>query len=227
MVLQERVPELLLWRASWFGSRTTTFQRIRQWHQTTMQLLHNKALCRRYCSAATKKANEVLFRIDIDNIGLYLSDNKLTLNVAKTTNLNLGVKTMLSYLKLNNSILKKGNEVKYLGVLLDNKLDFKKHIKSVAANLTKFAGLFYKLRFKLSMKHLVVVYKSFVQPVKQNGVFIDGTANKTSLKFIEVKIKQIARIIFRKKVINQQRTNGKNMECSWWKSYIFLSFKKF
>ena len=73
-----------------------------------------------------KNANEVLFQSDIDNIGLYLSDNKLTLNVEKTINLNLGFKTMMNVLRLNNATLKKSNEVKYLGVLLDNKLDFKK-----------------------------------------------------------------------------------------------------
>ena len=163
-----------------------------------MQLLYNNALCRRYCSAAKKSANEVLFQSDIDNIGLYLSDNKLTLNVEKTINLNLGFKTMMNVLRLNNATLEKSNEVKYLGVLLDNKLDFKKHINSVAAKMTKFTGLFYKLRFILSIKQLVLVYKSFVQPVIQYGVFIYGTASKKSLKTIEVKIKQILRIIFRK-----------------------------
>ena len=105
---------------------------------------------------------------------------------------------MMNVLRLNNATLKKSNEVKYLGVLLDNKLDFEKHKNSVAAKLTKFTGLFYKLRFILSIKQLVLVYKSFVQPVIQYGVLIYGTASKTSLKFIEVIIKQISRIIFRK-----------------------------
>ena len=112
-----------------------------------------------------KSANEVLFQSYIDNIGLYISDNKLTLNVEKTINLNLGFKTMMNVLRLNNATLKKSNEVKLLGVLLDNKLDFKKHINSVAAKLTKLTGLFYKLRFILSIKQLVLVYKSFVQTV--------------------------------------------------------------
>ena len=105
---------------------------------------------------------------------------------------------MMNVLRLNNATLKKSSEVKYLGVLLDKKLDFKKHINSVAAKLTTFTGLFYKLRFTLSIKQLVLVYKSFVQPVIQYGVLIYGTANKTSPKFIEVKIKQITQIIFRK-----------------------------
>ena len=90
-----------------------------------MQLLHNNALYRRYCSAATKNTNEILFQRDIDSIGLYWSDNKLTLNVDKTINLNLGLKSMLNVLRLNNATLKKSQEVKYLGVLLDNKLDLK------------------------------------------------------------------------------------------------------
>ena len=80
-----------------------------------------------------KNANEGLSQRDIDNVGLYLSDNKMKLNVGKTINLNLGVKTTMNDLRLNNATLKKSKEVKYLGVLLDNKLDFKKHINSVAA----------------------------------------------------------------------------------------------
>ena len=77
-------------------------------------------------------------------------------------------------------------------------MDVKKHISSVAAKWTKFTGLFYKLRFILSIKQLVLVNKSFVQPVIQYGVLIYGTASKTNLKFVEVEIKQISRIIFRK-----------------------------
>ena len=110
-------------------------------------------------------------------------------------------------LRLKNATLKRSNEVKYLGVLPDKKLDFKKQINSVAAKLTKFClstgfcsitGLFYKLRFKLSIKPLILLYKSSVQLVIQYGVLNYGTANKTSLKFIQVKIKQNARIFFRK-----------------------------
>ena len=115
------------------------------------------------------KQNEDFFQRDIDNIGLYLSDNKLTLNVEKTINLNLFFKTM-NVLRLNNATLKRSNEVKYLGVL------------------------------------------------------IYGTANKTSLKFIKWNVNNFRELFSENKVINQQRTNGKNMESSWWKSYIFMSF---
>ena len=62
--------------------------------------------------------------------------------------------------------------------------------------MTKFRGLFYKQRFILRIKQLVVVYKNFVQPLIQYRLLIYGTANKTSLKFIEVEIKQIVRIFF-------------------------------
>ena len=67
-----------------------------------MQLLHNNALCLQYCFAAKKNANEVLFQRDIDDIGLYLSDNKLMLNVEKTINLNLGVKATINDLRQRN-----------------------------------------------------------------------------------------------------------------------------
>ena len=111
-------------------------------------------------------ANEILFKHDNDNIDLYLSDKKLTLNVETTINLNLGVKYMMNDLRLINASLK-NSEVKYLGVLLDNKLDFKKYINCFSAKLTKFTELFYKLKFLLSIRQLVLLYKTFVQPVIQ------------------------------------------------------------
>ena len=57
-------------------------------------------------------ANEVLFQRDIDKIGLYLNDNKLTFNVEKKINLNFGVKTMMNDLRMNHASLKKSNKVK-------------------------------------------------------------------------------------------------------------------
>ena len=114
----------------------------------------------------------------------------------------------MDYLRLKNGTLKRSNEVKYLGVLPDNKLDFEKQINSVAAKLTKFTGLFYKLRFKLSIKPLVLVYKSSVQLVLQYGVLNYGTANKTSLKFIQLKIKQNERIFFRKQNLQSTANEG-------------------
>ena len=74
--------------------------------------------------------NEVVFQRDIDNIGLYLSNKKLTLNVEKTIKLNLGFKTIMNVLRLNNATIKKSNEVTYLSVLLDKKLISKTQIAS-------------------------------------------------------------------------------------------------
>ena len=120
-----------------------------------MQLLHNNALCRRYCSATTKNANEVLFQRDIENIGLYLRDNKLTLNVVKIINLNLGVKTTMYDLRLNNATLKKSKEIKYLGVLHGQQIGFQKTHRYCRSKMTKFTGLLYQLMFILSIKQIV------------------------------------------------------------------------
>ena len=57
-----------------------------------------------------KNTYEVLSQRDIDNIGLYLSDNKVTLTVEKPINLNLGTKTMMNVLRLNNATLKRATK---------------------------------------------------------------------------------------------------------------------
>ena len=113
-------------------------------------------------------------------------------------------------LRLTDASFKKCNKVNYLGVLLDNKWYFKKYLKSATTKLMKFTGLFYKLRFIMSLKQKASVYKSFSQPVIQSGVFLYGTSNKTT--------KQIGRIIFRRQS-PQSRANERE------KYGIFLAKK--
>ena len=63
----------------------------------------------------------------------------------------------------NGNLVKKRSYQKHLGMFLDSKLDFDKHIKRVIDKTSKSAGLFRKFRNFLPRPSLLQIYKSFVR----------------------------------------------------------------
>jgi len=55
----------------------------------------------------------------------------------------------LNSLNINGITVKRCDSVKYLGVLIDDKLNWKKHIDYIYSQLAKFIGIFYQLSYKL------------------------------------------------------------------------------
>ena len=101
-------------------------------------------------------------------------------------------------LKMKEINLTERSSLKYLGIELDENLNFGEHIRKLCSKLNKFSGLFYRLRSILTVKQMLLTYKVYVQPVVSYGVLVYGTSNKTKLLPLESKINQITRIIFNK-----------------------------
>ena len=80
-----------------------------------------------------------------------------------------------------------GNQVhqcfsqKHLGLFLDNKLDFKKHLDEKINKCHKIIGMMKKLSKSVSRPSLLTIYKSFVKPTLDCGDIIYGKPHKGSL----------------------------------------------
>ena len=61
---------------------------------------------------------------------------------------------------------------KYLGIILDNKLDFKQHIDNTVSKVNKGISMIKELRHSLPLKSLVTVYKAFLRPLIDYGDII-------------------------------------------------------
>ena len=141
------------------------------------------------------------FEKSIESEADYFLRNKLTLNLEKThlVNLNAIRKSSQQEIILQNDVISQKTSLKYLGVHIDEKFKFNRHILELCAKLSKFSGLFHKLRSILTTAQLLVTYEVYVQPILNYGVLVYGTSSKTTIRPLEAKIKQMARIMFKKR----------------------------
>jgi len=100
--------------------------------------------------------------------------------------------------KLNNDHLPQADEVKYLGIQLDRRLTWRKHIT------TKRKQLDFKLRnlhwiigrkSQLALENKLLVYKVILKPVWTYGIQLWETASNSNLEILERFQSKVLRII--------------------------------
>ena len=67
-------------------------------------------------------------------------------------------------LSINNYLIEETDNVKYIGVHLDNKLSWKIHIDMSTRKLSKVCGVIYKLRHYVPVSTLKLVYYAIFIP---------------------------------------------------------------
>jgi len=91
-------------------------------------------------------------------------------------------------MNINNHIISKVDNVKYLGIVLDNKLTCSSHIAQVKKQISKACGALSRLRHYLPINSLITVYYSLVFSHLQYGISSWGSASTYLLKTIQKKI---------------------------------------
>ena len=142
----------------------------------------------------------------------WLNNNMLTLNLDKTVfisfsfydniasdNVTLQMHDPLCTLSDNSCScynLAKCYVTKYLGVLIDNHLNWKNHIISVTSKLRSISYKFYRLRPILNLENLKLVYYAFAQSYLLYAILSWGGALETHLKPLKLAQKSILKTIF-------------------------------
>ena len=104
------------------------------------------SLC--YQSSDVNELNEAVNN-DLKQLDIWIQGNKLSLNVAKTNSMLVSTKQKHNILKSRNegldfkirdNELEKIKKTKYLGVQIDNSLNWKEHIKTVSTKVSRAIG---------------------------------------------------------------------------------------
>lgn len=126
-------------------------------------------------------------------------NNKLSLNANKTIALlftnrsNDVISPML--LTVGCSPVQFDDHVKFLGIQLDNHLNFSLHTQYICSKLSKTSGILHRIRDFVPESVLVDLYHSFVYPYLLYGILIWGDAPSVHLNSLLLVQKRIIRII--------------------------------
>ena len=123
--------------------------------------------------------------------------NRLSINYSKTccmlfTNRRINDPPSIY---MNNFSLDFESSVKFLGVILDSKLKFDQHIRSVCNKVSRSIGILYKLKGFVPHSCLKTIYYSFVHPYLLYGLIIWGGTYAIHLNPIVVLQKRCIRLV--------------------------------
>ena len=123
--------------------------------------------------------------------------NKLSLNVSKTKFIIFGNRPITKGAKImiNNVEIERVFETKFLGVTIDNKLNWKTHINNIRTKISKTIAVMYRMKPMLNQKSLYMLYCSLVLPYMSYCVEVWGNNYKTAIKPIVLLQKKAIRLV--------------------------------
>ena len=109
----------------------------------------------------------LLINSEMEKLTLWFKLNKLSLNLDKTNYIIFGKKSDYqekTKLCINNKEITRVSDIKFLGVLVDNSLTWKKQIEYIENKVSKGIGILYKLKGKLNVQSLHMLYNTLILP---------------------------------------------------------------
>ena len=145
-----------------------------------------------------KNANESL-----QDIFHWLLANKLSVNYDKTNFMIFKPTSVINdyilnnnlTLNLNSKLIQRTSTVKYLGMYLDEDMNWNEHIKSLIPRVSSLIGIVYRKRYLLPDRCKKSLYMSLVYPILLYGIEIYANVPYSTLKPLIVKCNSLLRIL--------------------------------
>ena len=137
--------------------------------------------------------------VELEKLSIWLKANKLSLNAKKTYYLvfhRARIKINITAdVIMNDTLLNRANQVKYLGIIIDHKLNWVQHTTYIKNKIAKGIGIMYKARRFLSKVCQTNLYHTYIYPYLIYCIEVWGIAPKCHLNHILLIQKKIVRII--------------------------------
>ena len=82
---------------------------------------------------------------------------------------------------INNTNLNEKDNIKYLGIIIDSSLNWKKQVKSILIRMKRSIGILSKLRYYVHPDLLISLYYSFIHPFLTYGLVVWGNTYPTNI----------------------------------------------
>ena len=157
------LPDGLLSNVKLFADDTAIFSTVNTPNETANELMYDLEKIKNWATQW-----KMIFNPD---------QNKPIKEVLFSKKIEKGIHPILFF---NNIQIDKCSNEKHLGLILDEKLSFKKHINEKINKAMKIVGTVKKLNSILSRSSLLTIYKSFVRPHLDCGDVIYDQPNNQS-----------------------------------------------
>ena len=135
------------------------------------------------------------------DISIWLTANKLLLSEGKTNfsvflPASKSVPEILNSIKVNDKTIQRTESCKYLGVILDDKLCFDKHIIQLSKDLVKIISAFRIVRDWVPRREKMKLYYAYFHSKLEYGLEIYGSSAGRFIKKLEVLQHKAIKVLF-------------------------------
>ena len=151
-----------------------------------------------FCSSKNLQELTAIVNNELGNIMQWLNANKLSLNIDKT-NLMLfrpkGKNEICPSIHICGASIIEVDSAKFLGMVIDNRLNWVEHVKCISLKIAKGIGIIIKARKSFESETLLNLYNALIFPDISYGIQVWGTAAALHLHRLHVLQKKIIRIV--------------------------------
>ena len=145
---------------------------------------------------------------DAEQVLIYLDKwfraNKLTLNIDKTNFIIFTTPdrrkklNIPNTLKVNNIMINRTDQAKYLGLIIDEELSWKHHIDMLCNRIKRFFPSFYTLRNFINIDHAKSIYYATLHSRIKYGIALYGAADKNIIEPLQILQNKLLRVLTKK-----------------------------
>ena len=144
-------------------------------------------------SYASNEINELFNEIkgELDLVSSWMRQNKLSLNAEKSEFMLIGHPKQLNKakdfpdLEVEDQKLCRAQKTKYLGVIIDESMNWEEQLKTVKRKIKNGLGAMFKLKNILSQKQLATVYRALIESHLRYCSVIWGCLSNTKLESLQ------------------------------------------
>ena len=139
-------------------------------------------------------------KVKIQQLFKWCICNKLTINIDKTYfvlfhTINKPVPDGFTEIVTTHMTIKRATEMKYLGLVLDEKLNYNEHVQSICNSLLKYFGIFNHIKHKVNKKTARQLYFAFVFSRIKYGIEIYGNCSDRNVNKIQIMQNKLLKLL--------------------------------
>ena len=144
--------------------------------------------------------NEIQSKIEqvISKLQVWVGQNGLKMNLKKTKYMlfaNKNIKTNNIEIFIENTKIERVAHERFLGVIIDDKLNWAIHRRTLASKISRNAGILYRLKGTVPHKVILTLYYSFIQSHLCYCPMLWGLGSNSAIKSIFISQKKAVRAV--------------------------------